>query len=125
MVLENFLRAHEENTSTSAWSPTRRIPQGKRDDEELKSVQAWTDLPARCSRHKASFTASPPPACRGRRYLRKPNARSNSWASRHLIPQAQGSVPDDDEARPFWELVQDLDVPVMIHPPHLGFGEGA
>jgi len=24
---------------------------------------------------------------------------------------------------PFWELVQDLDVPVMIHPPHLGFGE--
>ncbi len=35
----------------------------------------------------------------------------------------KGHYPDDDEARPFWELVQDLDVPVMIHPPHLGFGE--
>src|SRR5258707_13954554 len=35
----------------------------------------------------------------------------------------KGQYPDDDEARPFWELVQDLDVPVMIHPPHLGFGE--
>jgi aminocarboxymuconate-semialdehyde decarboxylase len=35
----------------------------------------------------------------------------------------KGQYPDDDEARPFWELVQDLDVPVMIHPPHVGFGE--
>ncbi len=35
----------------------------------------------------------------------------------------KGHYPDDEEARPFWELVQDLDVPVMIHPPHLGFGE--
>ena len=35
----------------------------------------------------------------------------------------KGHYPDDDEARPFWELVQDLDVPVMIHPPHIGFGE--
>ena len=35
----------------------------------------------------------------------------------------KGHYPDDDEARPFWELVAELDVPVMIHPPHLGFGE--
>src|SRR6266699_2555330 len=35
----------------------------------------------------------------------------------------KGHYPDDDEARGFWELVQDLDIPVMIHPPHVGFGE--
>ncbi len=35
----------------------------------------------------------------------------------------KGHYPDDDEARPFWELVQDLGVPVFIHPPHVGFGE--
>jgi aminocarboxymuconate-semialdehyde decarboxylase len=35
----------------------------------------------------------------------------------------KGHYPDDDKARGFWELVQDLDIPVMIHPPHVGFGE--
>jgi len=42
---------------------------------------------------------------------------------RGIRPSHKGHYPDDDEARPFWELVQELDVPVMIHPPHLGFGE--
>jgi aminocarboxymuconate-semialdehyde decarboxylase len=35
----------------------------------------------------------------------------------------KGHYPDDDDARGFWELAQDLDIPVMIHPPHVGFGE--
>src|SRR5258708_35589468 len=35
----------------------------------------------------------------------------------------KGHYPDDDEARGFWELVQDLDIPEMIHPPRVGFGE--
>jgi aminocarboxymuconate-semialdehyde decarboxylase len=35
----------------------------------------------------------------------------------------QGAYPDDAEARPFFELVTALDVPVMLHPPPVGFGE--
>lgn len=35
----------------------------------------------------------------------------------------QGAYPDDDEARPFFKLVIDLDIPVMVHPPSIGFGE--
>jgi aminocarboxymuconate-semialdehyde decarboxylase len=31
--------------------------------------------------------------------------------------------PDDDEALPFFELAASLDVPVVIHPPLVGFGE--
>jgi aminocarboxymuconate-semialdehyde decarboxylase len=35
----------------------------------------------------------------------------------------KGVYLDDPEVRPFFELVTALDIPVMIHPPTVGFGE--
>ena len=35
----------------------------------------------------------------------------------------QHAYPDDDEAKPFFKLCCDLDVPVVMHPPPVGFGE--
>jgi len=35
----------------------------------------------------------------------------------------RGSYPDDDDAKPFFELVTKLDIPVFMHPPAVGFGE--
>lgn len=35
----------------------------------------------------------------------------------------QGAYPDDPEARGFFKLATDLDIPVVIHPPSVGFGE--
>lgn len=35
----------------------------------------------------------------------------------------QGAYPDDAEARPFFSLVSTLNIPVMLHPPPVGFGE--
>jgi aminocarboxymuconate-semialdehyde decarboxylase len=35
----------------------------------------------------------------------------------------RGHYPDEDAARPFFELAVKLDVPVMIHAPHSSFGE--
>ena len=35
----------------------------------------------------------------------------------------RGAYPDDDDARPFFELAAALDVPVFVHPPSVGFGE--
>jgi aminocarboxymuconate-semialdehyde decarboxylase len=35
----------------------------------------------------------------------------------------QGAYPDDPEARAFFRLATDLDVPVVIHPPSVGYGE--
>jgi aminocarboxymuconate-semialdehyde decarboxylase len=40
-----------------------------------------------------------------------------------IMSSLQGSYPDDDEAMPFFALAQELDVPVVIHPPSVGFGE--
>ncbi len=35
----------------------------------------------------------------------------------------RGAYPDDDDALPFFQLACDLDIPVFIHPPSVGFGE--
>ena len=35
----------------------------------------------------------------------------------------KGAYPDDDEAVPFFDLVTRLEIPVVIHPPSIGFGE--
>jgi len=40
-----------------------------------------------------------------------------------ILSSLQGSYPDDDEALPFFELAVALDIPVVIHPPSVGFGE--
>jgi len=40
-----------------------------------------------------------------------------------ITSSLQGQYPDDDEAMPFFQLAQELDVPVVIHPPSVGFGE--
>jgi aminocarboxymuconate-semialdehyde decarboxylase len=40
-----------------------------------------------------------------------------------IISSLQGQYPDDEEAMPFFRLACELDVPVVIHPPSVGFGE--
>ena len=40
-----------------------------------------------------------------------------------IMSSLQGSYPDDDDALPFFQLACELDVPVVIHPPSVGFGE--
>jgi aminocarboxymuconate-semialdehyde decarboxylase len=35
----------------------------------------------------------------------------------------RGSYPDDVPARPFFQLATQLDIPVFMHPPSVGFGE--
>jgi aminocarboxymuconate-semialdehyde decarboxylase len=40
-----------------------------------------------------------------------------------IMSSLQGNYPDDDDAMPFFQLATELDVPVVIHPPSVGFGE--
>jgi aminocarboxymuconate-semialdehyde decarboxylase len=128
MVLENFVRAHKENNiDISVVTNAAHYLKGKRDNEELKSVQAWTDYAAKVQQdHKGmlySFATILP--CRGPAFIKETERAIRQCGLKGIFIHSshKGQYPDDDEARPFWELVQDLDVPVMIHPPHLGFGE--
>jgi len=49
----------------------------------------------------------------------KEDGLKGAWITSSL----QGSYPDDDDAMPFFQLACELDVPVVIHPPSVGFGE--
>jgi len=49
----------------------------------------------------------------------KDDGLKGAWITSSL----QGRYPDDDEALPFFELAVALDVPVVVHPPSVGFGE--
>ena len=49
----------------------------------------------------------------------KENGLKGAW----IMSSLQGSYPDDDDAFPFFQLACELDVPVVIHPPSVGFGE--
>lgn len=128
MVLENFVRAHKENNiDISVVTNAAHYLKGKRDNEELASVQAWTDYAAKVQQdYKGmlySFATILP--CGGLAFIKETERAIKQLGLKGIFIHSshKGRYPDDDEARPFWELVQDLDVPVMIHPPHLGFGE--
>ncbi|MBV9236555.1 MAG: amidohydrolase [Xanthobacteraceae bacterium] len=40
-----------------------------------------------------------------------------------ILSSLPGHYPDDDEALPFFQLLTQLDIPVFVHPPSVGFGE--
>jgi len=115
MVLENFLRAHEQNNiDISVVTNAAHYLKGKRADEELPSVQAWSDYAAEVQEaHKGmlySFATILP--CGGPAFIKETERAIRELKLKGIFIHSshKGHYPDDDEARPFWELVQDLDV---------------
>ena len=53
-----------------------------------------------------------------KRAIRQDDLRGVLISSSH-----RGAYPDDDDARPFFRLACELDIPVFMHPPSVGFGE--
>jgi aminocarboxymuconate-semialdehyde decarboxylase len=128
MTVENVLDAHHRaGLDISVVSNAAHYLRGKDPKDELRAVSRWDDYAAELqATHKGTLyclamaTPCGGPVClkeleRAIRDLRLKGVLINS--------SHKGHYPDDDEARGFWELVQDLDIPVMIHPPHVGFGE--
>ena len=115
MVLETFLRAHEQNNiDISVVTNAAHYLKGKQASEELPSVQAWSDYAAEVQEaHKGvlySFATILP--CGGPAFIKETERAIKQLGLKGIFIHSShnGHYPDDDEARPFWELVQDLDV---------------
>jgi predicted TIM-barrel fold metal-dependent hydrolase len=128
MVLENFLDAHHQaGIDLSVVTNAAHYLRGKAESEELPAVQHWNDYAAQVQeKYRGTlvcFATILP--CAGPAFIKETERAVRQLGLKGIFIHSshKGHYPDDDEARPFWELVQDLDVPVMIHPPHLGFGE--
>ena len=128
MTVENVLDAHyKAGVAISVVTNAAHYMRGKAKKDELAAVQRWTDYAAEIqNRYKGTlygFTTILP--CGGPAYIKETERAIRQLGLKGVFIHSshKGHYPDDDEARPFWELVQDLDVPVMIHPPHIGFGE--
>jgi aminocarboxymuconate-semialdehyde decarboxylase len=128
MTLENVLNAHRKaNIAVSVVSNAAHYMRGKSEADELKAVRRWSDYAAEIQQqHKGElygFATILP--CGGPDMVKETERAIRQLGLKGILIQSshKGHYPDDDEARPFWELVQDLDVPVFIHPPHVGYGE--
>ena len=128
MTVENVLDAHHKaGIAISVVSNAAHYLRGKAQADEFAAIQRWTDYAAEIQeRHRGTLYAlATILPCGGLAYLKEVERAIRELKLKGLFINSshKGQYPDDDAARPFWELAQDLDVPVMIHPPHIGFGE--
>jgi aminocarboxymuconate-semialdehyde decarboxylase len=95
--------------------------------EQLRRVKRQNEYMAECAnRHPEKligFATGVP--CGGDEFVRQTERAITQLGLRGVIAMSslKGAYPDDDAALPFWDLVHKLDVPVMIHPPAVAFGE--
>ena len=127
MVLENFLEAHHQaGIDLSVVTNAAHYLRGKAGSEELPAVQRWSDYAAQVQeKYKGTlvcFATILP--CAGAAFIKETERAVRQLGLKGIFIHSshKGHYPDDDEARPFWELIQDLDVPVMIHPLCLALG---
>ncbi len=128
MTIENVLDAHHKaGLDISVVSNAAHYMKDKSAKDEFAAIQRWADYAAELQQtHKGTiYCLATMLPCGGPAYVKEAERAIRQLGLKGLFINSshKGHYPDDDEARPFWELAQDLDVPVMIHPPHVGFGE--
>jgi len=130
MSIENVLEANAKSgVDAIVVTNAAHYMRYKSDADELAAVNRWTDYAAEIqNRYKGKvycFATLLP--CGGTAYVKEMERAIGQLGLKGVFINSshKGHYPDDDEARPFWELAQDLDIPVMIHPPHVGFESGA
>ena len=128
LTIENLLEAHEKaGIDLCVVSNTIHYLKDKNNDESLAFLRHWNDYGAEIQQQYKDkivvFTSTLP--CGGEPFVKElERAITQNKLQGVLINSShQGAYPDDDEAKPFFELVTSLGIPMMMHAPSVGFGE--
>lgn len=97
--------------------PNETLEAIKRSDEFL------ADIASRHSDRAVCFTSTVPGG--DDRYLKQMEVAVKEFGLRGVFIHSshQGHYPDEDQARPFFELCLKLDLPIFLHAPASSFGE--
>lgn len=128
MTLENLLRIHEQHGFDLAVvsNPVHYI-KGQPRDVELAAIKRWNEYAAEIQQRYPDRTvglSSTVPGG-GDDFLQELERSIRDYHLRGVLINSShnGHYPDEDEARPFFDLVRELDIPVMVHAPSSSFGE--
>jgi aminocarboxymuconate-semialdehyde decarboxylase len=128
LMIENLLEAHERaGIDLCVVSNTLHYIKGKPPAEALGYIRRWNEYAAevqqRHSDRTVAFASALPGG--GKEFIAETERAIRQYGLKGILINSShnGDYPDDDAARPFFELITDLDVPVMIHAPTVSFGE--
>ncbi len=127
-TIENVLRVHEaHNLDLSVISSAGHYLRAFSREEAVAELRDSNDyLAGLRDKHKdrvVALATSIPGG--GEKHLRELERAITGLDLKGVLISSshRGAYPDDDDALPFFELCQSLDIPVFIHPPSVGFGE--
>ena len=128
LTIENLLEAHEKaGIDLCVVSNTIHYLKEKTGEESLAFLRRWNEYGAEIQQKYQGkivvFTSTLP--CGGEPFLKELERAIVECGLKGVLINSshQGAYPDDDEAKPFFELVTSLAVPMMMHAPSVGFGE--
>jgi aminocarboxymuconate-semialdehyde decarboxylase len=127
-TIENVLRLHDEvGLDLSVISNSGHYLKAYSREEALPVIRETNEYMASLrDRHKDAIVALAVAIPGGgeahlrelERAVKEDDLRGVLISSSH-----RRAYPDDDDARPFFALATELDIPVFMHPPSVGFGE--
>ena len=127
-TIENLLEAHEKvGIELCVVSNTIHHLKEKTANESLAVLRRWNDYGAEIQQKYSGrivvFTSTLP--CGGAPFVKEVERAIVQCGLKGVLINSshQGAYPDDDEAKPFFELVTSLGIPLMMHAPSVGFGE--
>jgi len=128
LTIENLLEAHEKaGIDRCVVSNTIHYLKDKPDQESLAFLQRWNEYAAEMQQKYRDriivFTSTLP--CGGAPFMKELERAIVEYGLHGVLINSshQHAYPDDDEAKSFFELIDSLGIPVMMHAPSVGYGE--